>query len=198
MPPEQVLAIIVIFAILAISPFAAVLAAPLVFIKRRYLKEFLIGTAASLLLALVLARPALAHWHDAFAHFRHSRLTVHPRRAVHAAWPSIKAAWVLMIGIGLFSNVLIGFGTRGQLRRNGVLLIFARCRRAFVCADCGYRQPALRADQAHANQPERAGSIDGDALNDRRARRALRWRRVASILSAQMHGASRNASSLQA
>ena len=33
------------------------------------------------------------------------------------------AAWVLMFGIALFSNVLIGYGTRGQIRRNPVLLI---------------------------------------------------------------------------
>ncbi|MFP3557964.1 hypothetical protein SB861_45920 [Paraburkholderia sp. SIMBA_049] len=33
------------------------------------------------------------------------------------------AAWSLMLGIGLFCNLLIGYGTRGQIRRNGVLLI---------------------------------------------------------------------------
>lgn len=33
------------------------------------------------------------------------------------------AAWSLMVGIGLFCNVLIGYGTRGQIRRNAVLLI---------------------------------------------------------------------------
>lgn len=96
-PPEVVLAVMVTLAIVAISPFALVLSAPLVFVKRRYLKEFLIGTVVCLGLAALLTRPALAHWHDAFAHFRHSQLTVHPRRALHAAWPSIQAAWLLMI-----------------------------------------------------------------------------------------------------
>jgi hypothetical protein len=32
-------------------------------------------------------------------------------------------AWSLMLGIGLFCNLLIGYGTRGQIRRNAVLLI---------------------------------------------------------------------------
>lgn len=106
-PPEAVLAVIVTVAIVAISPFAAVLSAPLVYVKRRFLKEFLIGTLLSLALAALLTRPALAHWHDAFAHFRHSRLTVHPRRAVHAAWPSIKAAWLLMIPTAPLWSIVI-------------------------------------------------------------------------------------------
>lgn len=97
MDPEILLAVLVALAVLAVSPFAAVLAVPLVFVKRRYLVEFVIGTLAALALAAVLTRPALAHWQDAFAHFRHSRLFVHPRRALHAAWPSISAAWVSMI-----------------------------------------------------------------------------------------------------
>jgi hypothetical protein len=95
--PAIVLAVIVALAVLAVSPIAAVLAVPLVFVKRRYLVEFLIGTLVALAIAALLTRPALGHWHDAFAHFRHSRLTVHPRRALHAAWPSIRAAWLLMI-----------------------------------------------------------------------------------------------------
>src|SRR4051812_6021656 len=73
MDPEIVLAVIVALAVLVVSPLAAVLAVPLVFVKRRYLVEFVIGTLAALALAALLTRPALGHWHDAFAHFRHSR-----------------------------------------------------------------------------------------------------------------------------
>lgn len=33
------------------------------------------------------------------------------------------AAWSLMLGIGLLCNLLIGYGTRGQISRTAVLLI---------------------------------------------------------------------------
>jgi hypothetical protein len=97
MAPEEMGAIIAALAAIAISPFALVAAIPLVFVKRRYLREFLIGTLAALVLTLALARPALAHVQDAFAHLRHSRVTMHPRHALAAAWPSIRAAWLLML-----------------------------------------------------------------------------------------------------
>jgi hypothetical protein len=95
--PQMLAAVMLALAVLVVSPFAGLIGAALVFLKRRYLVEFLIGTLAALAIAALLTRPALAHWHDAFAHFRHSRLTEHPRRALHAAWPSIRAAWFLMI-----------------------------------------------------------------------------------------------------
>jgi hypothetical protein len=97
MRPEEIFPVVVGFAALAISPFALAGAIPLVFVKRRYLREFLIGTLAATLMTALLTRPALAHVRDAFAHMRRVHLTEHPRRALNAAWPSIRAAWLLMI-----------------------------------------------------------------------------------------------------
>jgi hypothetical protein len=97
MAPEEMLAIVATLVAIAISPFALIAAIPLVFVKRRCLREFLIGSLAALLLTLALARPALADVQDAFAYLRHSRVTLHPRRALAAAWPSICTAWLLML-----------------------------------------------------------------------------------------------------
>src|SRR3954467_954177 len=94
MPPEDAAAIIGLFALLAFSPPGLVAAGPLILAKRHYLREFLIATLLATVVAALLARPALAHWHDAFRAIGHIGLFVHPHRALLAALPKVATAWL--------------------------------------------------------------------------------------------------------
>src|SRR5438445_2035470 len=95
--PETTLAIVAIVAVLALSPFAVAASIPLLALKRRFMREFLIAAALATALAVLLAPPALAHVQAALAEMRAHNLAAQPRAALAAAWPALRTAWLMML-----------------------------------------------------------------------------------------------------
>jgi len=95
--PEIALYVLLAAAVLAISPFAFVLAAPLMLVRQRYPLEFLVGTLVATGAAVLLARPALAHMQAGLAEFKRLNVFEDPGRAFGAAAPGVVRAWLLML-----------------------------------------------------------------------------------------------------